>query len=313
MIKIVVNVNDVDKRVDNFLAKYFEQFTKVYVYKLIRTNKVKVNNRKPQNDTRLQLHDEVCVYVDVQTDTTKNENYTFLNSTVNLDVMYEDDNIVVIHKPVGVESQPSTSLQKESIQNQLLKYLYDQKKYDPAEENTFVPSICHRLDFNTEGIIIAAKNASTLSKMNQIFQNQKIAKTYQCLVFGEMPKKQEHLVAYHFKDMDRSIVYINKEPKVNYKEIITEYKVLNYNGKYSWLEINLVTGRTHQIRAHMAFINHPLVGEQKYRGQQFDTDTRFKYQALVCSEIKFLNIEGSLAYLSNKSFKLSKIWFSKYF
>lgn len=310
MISITINFNDVDKRLDNFLAKYFPTFTKPLIYKLIRTNKVKVNGKRKEFNYQLRLHDVINVYQELNEDK-QPLSKDFNRSTNKLNIIYEDDNILVIIKPIGIPSQPDKN--GDSIQDMITKYLFDTKQYIPEKENIFIPSICHRLDRNTSGIMVAAKNAIALKEMNEIFKDNKISKIYQCLVYGKMDKKNNTLRAYHYKNVDKNIVYVDKEQKPHYKSMVTEYKVIKENSKYSWLEINLITGRTHQIRAHMNFVNHPLLGEKKYITKYFDIDQRFKTQALVCSEIKFHSIEGPLSYLNNKVFKYDKIWFKELF
>ncbi len=315
MEKIIINFNDENKRIDNFLCKYYSQLTKTMVFKLIRTNKVKVNNKKVKFNYRLQLHDEITIYYNfdkVQED--NDSELWFLSSKTKLDIIYEDENIVLINKPISLPSQPD-SQNKDSVQKAYLKYMFDSKQYDPSKENTFVPSICNRLDTNTAGIIIAAKNASTLNQINELLKNHDIIKKYQCLVIGDIQPSSATLTAYHYKDAAKNLVYISKDPKPGYKEMITKYKKLDFNGKYSLLDVELVTGRTHQIRAHFNFIGYPLVGETKYKSKHTNADTRFKQQALVSYYLKFVikDQKSHLYYLNNKEFKLRDIWFKDMF
>ncbi len=166
MEKIIVNINDENKRLDNFLAKYYPQLNKTTIFKLIRTNKIKVNKKRVKFDYRLQLHDEITVFYNFDNlDVDQEDALWFLSSKTKLDIIYEDDNIVLINKPISLPSQPDGSA-KDSVQKAFLKYLYDSKQYQPALENTFVPSICNRLDTNTAGIIIAAKNGNSLNEIN---------------------------------------------------------------------------------------------------------------------------------------------------
>ncbi|MGL4950304.1 MAG: RluA family pseudouridine synthase [Mycoplasma sp.] len=309
MVKIIININDVDKRLDNFLLKFFPSWNKSHIYKYLRTNKIKVNSKKVDFNYRLKFRDEIKVYVNEEVSVVESDGYWFTSNPKKLDIIFEDENIVVINKPIGLISQ-GCEKDDDSVQKRFLNYLYTNKMYDPELENTFIPSICHRLDRNTSGLMICAKNAMSLNEMNRIIKEHEILKFYKCLVFGKMPKKSEKLIAYHFKNDEKNIVYINSEQKPNYKEIVTEYKVEWSDSKYSLLNINLITGRTHQIRAHLNFIGHPIVGEKKYRSSSCDTDSRFKHQALICNHIAFkINESSPLAYLNQKNIQINEIWF----
>ncbi|MGL4952052.1 MAG: RluA family pseudouridine synthase [Mycoplasma sp.] len=308
MTEIIVNLNDVDKRLDNFLLKYFPYLTKPMIYKYIRTNKIKVNKKKQDFNYKLRMHDKITVFFNEEKREVNNQLW-FLKFDKKIDVVYEDENIVIMNKPIGVISQ-SNGFSEDSMQARFLKYVYDSKQYNPENENIFVPSICHRLDRNTSGLMIGAKNSMALIEMNRILKEHEIIKKYQCLVFGTLPKKKERLIAFHYKNENDSLVYINKDQKPHYKEIITEYEVLWTDRKYSLLKINLITGRTHQIRAHLNFIGHPIVGEKKYKNSNSDFDSRFKHQALVCNEIAFkINDSSELKYLNTKIIKINNLWF----
>ncbi|MGL4947804.1 MAG: RluA family pseudouridine synthase [Mycoplasma sp.] len=308
MTEIIININDIDKRLDNFLLKYFPDWNKPLIYKYLRTNKIKVNGKKADFNYRLRRWDKVVVYVNTE-ERISNNDLWFTRFNKPLEIIFEDENILIINKPIGLISQSNDTI-SDSVQARFLAYLYETKQYDPKTENSFIPSICHRLDRNTNGLLVCAKNAVALAEMNRIIKEHEIIKKYRCLVFGKMPKSSDRLIAYHYKNSNNNLVYINNEEKPNYKEIITEYKVISFDGKYSLLDINLITGRTHQIRAHMNYIGHSLIGEKKYRSNDGDEDTRFKYQALVCNGLAFkISPDSPLAYLNNKTFKISDIWF----
>lgn len=308
MKEIIINFNDENKRLDNFLLKFFPSLSRTKLFQLIRTNKIKVNDKKVEHNYRLQLKDVIKVYYNF--DQTQNETeFNFLQSKRKLDVIYEDQNILIINKPIGIQSQPSTSQFKENIQDMLLKYLYDKKQFTPENENTFIPSICNRLDTNTAGLLIAAKNAKSINEVTNLIKQHNITKKYKCLVIGDIKPNEATLTAYLKKDEQKNLVNIQSIQKPGYKEIITKYKKISFDGKYSLLEVELVTGRTHQIRAHFAFIGYPLVGETKYKQKNTNTDTRYKNQALVSYLLKFNEIDKQnyLSYLSNKTFSIKDI------
>lgn len=312
MIERKVNYNDNQQRLDRFLLKTFPWLNRSMVYRMIRTNKVKVNGKKELPEYRLYINDIIKLYVEEPSAIKVNDDFMTINA--NLDIVYEDNNIILINKPIGLVSHEDDSKSINTLKNKIKKYLYDKKEWDPKLENNFEPSLCNRLDRNTSGIIIAAKNIESLREMNNVIKTNQLSKFYKCLVYGKMKKKVETLQAYHIKDPIKNIVSIDNHLKPGYKNIITKYKVLQTNDKYSLLEIELVTGKTHQIRAHLCFEGNPIVGDSKYSNKWVDIDTRLKTQAL-CSYKLLFNIKDKnsfLYYLNNKEFKINKIWFEKY-
>ena len=198
--------------------------------------------------------------------------------------------------------------------NYILAYLYEQKEYDPEKENSFTPALCNRIDKNTGGIVIAAKNAAAGREIYKIIKERRINKYYLTLVHGKMPKQSEILCAYHKKDAKMNQVYISNREQVDYKPIKTGYKVLHTNGRISLLEVCLYTGRTHQIRAHLAHIGHPLVGDTKYGTREKNAGLPFSYQALYAYKLRF-NIadpNSPLCYLNGKEFVAPHVYFERY-
>lgn len=315
MQKIIINFNDENKRLDNFLKRYFKNVPSSLIFRAIRKGQIKVNQKKAKIDYHLQYHDEIELFIDLE-NLDKNDNKLwFLDARQLLKIIYEDSNIIIINKPIGIASQLLDDPKKESIQKSLLKYLYKSNQYQIDTNSNFVPSICNRLDTNTAGLIIAAKNHASLVEMNELIKQHLVTKKYLCLVFGTTIPNQETLVAYHHKDEKQNKVYISEKPKNGFKQIITKYQKLGSDQKYSLLDVELVTGRTHQIRAHLHAIGFPLVGETKYKNKNTDVDTRIKHQALVSYYLKF-NVPSSmkqLAYLDQKSFTIKDIWFLDYF
>lgn len=310
MKKIIIKENDVNQRLDNFLAKVFENVPKTLIFKLIRTKKIKVNHKKIDWSYRLNLNDEISIYSTLIEDQKLDKNHNFLQAKNSLEVIYEDQNILVVNKQNNLSVHNDNLNQYDNLINRIQKYLYKKKEYCPELENHFAPTLAHRIDRNTTGLVIAAKNHLALQELNYIFKNRQIKKTYLGLVYGIVNKNQQTIKNY-IKKHDKFVSVFN-EPTTDAKEAITEYQLLKIiKNKYSLLEINLLTGRTHQIRATFNNLNYPLVGEQKYINKKIDKDTRFKNQCLVAYKIKFeiSNPNNYLYYLNKKTICLKRIDF----
>ena len=242
------------------------------------------------------------------------ETYDFMKAPVKLDVIYEDENIILLNKPAGLLCHPDENYHFDSLLARLQHYLYDKKEYDPKAENSFAPSLANRIDRNTGGIVIACKNSEALRILNQKIKEREIKKLYLCVVHGILKKKQDTLIAYLEKNEDQNRVYVSSKPSKNSKTIKTSYRVLKEFNNMSLLEVDLLTGRTHQIRAHMAYIGHPLVGDGKYGTNKQNKVTNLKWQALCSYKLtfEFTTDGGILNYLNGRSFEINDIWFRKY-
>lgn len=320
MKKIIINSNDSQKRLDSFVKKILYNMPENLIYKYIRKKRIKINDKKTTPDYKLITGDVLYLYINdefFEENNSKNYN-NFEDSDANLDIIYEDNNIILINKPVGVLVHPDKNSDSNCIINKLKKYLYLKKEYIPENENSFAPSLVNRIDRNTCGIVIAAKNSASLAILNQKIKQREIHKFYLCLAHGTFEKKHDILKAYLEKNTTQNRVYINNSKNNNSsKTILTEYKVLKeFNNKFnniSLLEINLLTGRTHQIRAHLSYINHPILGDSKYGKNFINKKFNFKYQTLCSYKLifDFKTDAGILNYLSGKEFSISqdKIWF----
>lgn len=310
MIALTATNNDSGQRLDRFLLKNISWLNRSLIFKYLRTNKVKVNKKKEAWDYRLFVGDEVILFVN---EISQNETNLFFQKTKDdLKVVFEDGNILIINKPAGLISHEDEKEKIHTLKNKIKLYLYNKKEWDPEIENTFEPSLCNRLDRNTSGLIIAAKNIKALRSMNELIHNNNIEKYYLALVHGFLPKNSDTLLHYHYKNAKENIVYICEYRKKLYSEMITKYKVIDTNSKYSIVEIQLITGKTHQIRAHFNFIGNPLVGEKKYINKRIDQDSRYKFQKLFSYKIKFktIPIDSFLYYLDKKEIILKQIPFS---
>ncbi len=311
--------NDAGQRLDKFLSKAVKGLPMSLMYKFIRTKKIKVNRHRAEQKYILQEGDEIQLFIkDEFFDSPEKDSSvgTLASIRPKLSIVYEDENIMLINKRPGVLVHEDTEGADNTLNMHLKAYLYQNGEYDPEDEQSFAPALCNRIDRNTGGIVIAAKNAEALRVMNQKIKDGQVSKFYICAVHGVPKVKQTTLCAWLKKDSSNNMVTISDQKRQGYKEIITKYKVLASRGDRALLEIDLVTGRTHQIRAQMAHIGHPLVGEGKYANNRSDRAEGYKYQALYAYRIRFDFVgDDCLAYLAGKEFSLKEdeVWFVKDF
>lgn len=316
MKSIIVKENDVNQRLDNFLVKVFPNVSKTLIFKLVRTKKIKVNKKRTEPDYRLVLNDEISIFynfdeakINVEK---KDQTWNFLDAKNKIDVVYEDKNLIVVNKPPKLVVHSDLKHEADTLINRVQKYLYLKKEYDPELENQFAPSLVHRIDQNTSGLVVVAKNYLALQTLNEIFKNREIDKRYLALLYGKITPSQQTITIYLKKEDKFVTVYKTKHPEA--KESITSYTLLRYlKNKYSLVDVELFTGRTHQIRATFNYLGYPLVGEQKYIKKDIDKDTRFKYQCLCAYKIQFkiTDKNNPLFYLNQLTLQIHEndIWF----
>jgi 23S rRNA pseudouridine955/2504/2580 synthase len=303
---IKIGYNDIDQRLDSFLKKTFPKLSLNTLYKGIRTKRIKINNKKTNINYRLLLNDVIQLYINDDLLSREANSQDFLLAPNKVDVIYEDDNVLLANKPNGLISHSDISNSPDTLINRIKHYLYDKKAFDYQNENQFAPSLANRLDRNTNGIVIVAKNARALATLNQKIKNHEIEKYYLTKVHGKLVPHQATLIAYLTK-IDNNLVQISNKPiRHDSKKIVTQYKVLKYQNDISQLEIKLITGRTHQIRAHLAYIGHPLIGEKKYTTPKYSKLHPNIHQDLTAYKITFnFHPTGSnLDYLAQKTFKI---------
>ena len=313
MREFTIKQNDADMRLDKFVTKAVPSLPSNLIQKYIRLKRIKVNNARGKAEAKLSVGDVVTMYInDEFFETTRAKKSESKFTTTFPDVLYEDENILLANKPAGI-SVHDDEAGGETLIAQILSYLAHRGEWKPNEENSFIPALCNRIDRNTSGIVIAAKNAEALRIMNDKIKNREIAKYYLCLVLGKPTPPVGTLRGYIFKDAKENRVYVKKNPCPGAKTAVTKYKTLKSTGEISLLECELITGRTHQIRAHMASIGHPLVGDGKYGRNVDNKRLGMKYQALCSYKLifKFTTPSGALEYLNGKTFTVKDIPFKK--
>lgn len=311
MRNVTVNKNDANQRLDKFLTKFFKNMPQSAIYKYIRKKRVKVNGKKCDIAYRLCEGDVLSLYINDEF-FDNGESNSFLNITPRLNILYEDENILLADKEFGMVVHEDKSEQKNTLINHIKAYLYQKGEYNPKEENSFSPALCNRIDRNTGGIVIAAKNAGALKVINEKIKNREIKKFYLCLVSGHLDKKSGLLTGYLFKDSKKNTVYVYDSERKGAKPIKTKYAVLEERKNTSLVEVELITGRTHQIRAHFAHIGHALIGDGKYGSNEINKKFRLNHQALYSYKIKFeFSDENILSYLNGREFSVKNVPFLK--
>ncbi|MDO5707488.1 MAG: RluA family pseudouridine synthase, partial [Andreesenia angusta] len=242
MQEIKIGSNEMGQRADRFLKKYLAKASSGFIYKMIRKKNIKLNNKRMKPEEILKNGDIIQLYLSDKTIAKFIEDEEIIEKTNDLNIVYEDDNILIINKDIGVLSHSTKgNYSEKDIVSNMISYLYKKGEYNPRIEKTFSPAICNRLDRNTSGLLIAAKNYNSLKKINYAIKNREIEKYYKTIVLGSVDKDIS-LRGYLLKDENRNKAFITEQKVEDSKEIITDIKVLRKNQKYSLIEINLITG-----------------------------------------------------------------------
>lgn len=307
MRNITVNENDSGQRIDRFLKKYLNLASASMIQKFLRIKKIKVNRKKVDANFILSAGDIVNIFIYEEELEKLIDNKPRKFYSKKLDIVYEDENIIVINKPIDMLSHASSPEDYgKNLVDYMVGYLIEKGDYIPRIEKTFVPAIINRLDRNTSGLVVGAKNSMALRELNRI-KEKSLDKYYKTVVYGTVSKNfiiNEKLL----KNENTNTTIISEKGK----ESITEVYVEKNSGKFSLLKIKLITGRTHQIRQHLSSKNFPIIGDIKYGNKEINEEFRKKFdlknQFLHAEQIEFKNIDGKLSYLNNKTFfaKISK-------
>lgn len=313
MKEFVITKNDATLRLDKFITKNCPTLPSSLMFKYIRTKRIKVNGKRAEISTRLNVGDTVSAYINDEFFVKLQPKYDFLSAPANLDIVYEDENILLADKKQGLLVHPDKNEYTNTLIARIQHYLYKKGEYDPENENSFRPALANRIDRNTGGIVIAAKNAEALRILCDKIKDRELDKRYLTVVHGVPKQKTATLSGYLEKDEDKNRVYMKNSREGGAKTVKTKYTVLESKNGLSLLEIELLTGRTHQIRAHMASIGHPLLGEGKYGKSAADKKMGFDKQALYSYSLNFdfKTDAGILNYLSGRRFTVKKVWFAE--
>ena len=315
MKEFIINANDAGQRMDKFITKAVPALPKNLMYKYLRLKRIKLNGKRCEISTKLSEGDTVQMYINDEFFPEESGKPDFLLSPAVLDIVYEDENILLVNKKVGLVVHEDDEGSSDTLIGRILHYLYNKKEYDPAKESSFVPALCNRIDRNTSGIVICAKNAESLRILNQKIKDRELSKHYLCVTVGIPEKKEAELKAYLIKDETSNQVKIYPDMREGAKTVITNYSIIKENREkqLALLDVDLITGRTHQIRAHLAYEGYPLLGDGKYGINRINRQYNIKTQALCAYKLtfSFTTDAGCIAYLDGKSFEIKDVWFKE--
>ena len=311
MKEFTVGKNDAGQRLDRFIAKTVPLLPASLLQKYIRLKRIKVNGKGSARDARLQDGDVLQLYINDEFFEKPREDNAYLTVAVpKLHIVYEDENIILVDKQPGQAVHPHDGAEYgRTLIDHIQAYLYAKREWRPREEHSFAPALCNRIDRNTGGIVIAAKNAESLRILNQKIKDRELDKRYLCIVHGTLKPADGTLKGQLFKDAVKNRVYVTQEAQKGSKTCVTNYRTLKVRDGLSLVECELITGRTHQIRAQMAAAGHPLLGDGKYG--RLDKRYDRKYQALYSYKLlfDFKTDGGILNYLNGRQFKVQSVDF----
>ena len=312
MKEFIIGKNDAGQRLDRWLAKTLPLLPAPLAQKYIRLKRVKRNGKGSQRDVRLAEGDVLQLYInDEFFDQPREDNAFLAVFKPRLDIVYEDENLMLLNKRPGLLCHADEHEKVNTLITHIQAYLYQKKEWNPRDEHSFTPALCNRIDRNTGGIVMAAKNAETLRILNQKIRDREIAKYYLAIIHGKMTPPQGKLEGFLLKDEDKAQVKVFRKPVPGGKSAATLYKTLTVNRGLSLVECELLTGRTHQIRAQFAAAGHPLLGDGKYGRERDNKQYGRSFQALYSYKLEFTfpTDAGILEYLRGRVFTVEKVDF----
>ena len=317
MKEITVGKNDAGQRLDRFVSKAVPLLPESLLQKYIRLKRIKLNGKGSKRDVRLSEGDRISLYINDEFFEKPREENSYLKvGKPRVTIVYEDENIRLADKKAGVLCHSAGQWDYNTLIANIQAYLSQKGEWNPREENSFAPALCNRIDRNTGGIVIAAKNAESLRIINEKIKLREIEKYYLCAVHGRPNPPSGTLENFLFKDAVKNRVYIKSKSEPGAKTAVTEYRTLRSKGPLSLVECHLLTGRTHQIRAQMAYAGWPLLGDGKYGSERFNKQYDESGQALYSYKLlfSFPTDAGILNYLRGKEFSVTSVDFvEKYF
>lgn len=312
MKELTIGKNDAGQRLDRYIAKTLPLLPAPLAQKYIRIKRIKLNGKRAERDTRLKVGDVLQCYInDEFFDTPTPENAFLKLFKPKLDIIYEDEHIMLVNKAPGMVVHADETEKVNTLINHIQAYLYQKKEWSPYWENSFTPALCNRIDRNTGGIVIAAKTAEALRVMNQKIRDRELEKLYLCVVLGRPAPAAGTLEGFILKDENKKQVSVRSKPVPGGRKAITKYRTLASAKGLSLVECDLITGRTHQIRAMMSHAGHPLLGDGKYGNERINRQYGMHHQALWSYQLtfQFTTDAGELEYLNDKSWKVEHVDF----
>ncbi len=307
MREIIVKENNANQRVDKFILKYLNKAPKSFVYKMIRKKNFKLNDVKIDGSEILKTGDVLKLFLSEETIENFKEDFAPVKTNGTLDIVFEDENIIIANKPLGVLSQPRSDEDKDTMVDRLLSYLYEKNELDFEDSQGFKPGVCNRLDINTSGLVICGKNLRATQRVNELIKEHKVDKYYLAVVKGVLTEERT-LKGYHYKDFKTNEATVSSRRRSSKDtEVETVIKPVKNNGEYTVLALKLITGKSHQIRASLKLLRTFVVGDRKYGDEEVNLYFKRKYgisnQLLVANKLIINDEDGLLSYLNNREFE----------
>lgn len=300
-----ITSNEANQRLDKLLGKYLKLAPKSFLYKMLRKKNITLNNKKANGSEKVNIGDTIKMFMSDETIAKFSSEVEEIKTGLTLDIIYEDSNIILVNKPANMLSQKAHT-DDISINEHIISYLLETDKIHKQELQTFKPSICNRLDRNTTGLIAAGVSLAGLQLLSQLFKERSLDKYYRCIVMGNVTE-DSYIKGFLCKNTNANIVEITQEDKNGYLPIETYYEPIRSNDNYTLLEVKLITGRTHQIRAHLSSIGHPIIGDVKYGNKKANQNAKVLYnvrhQLLHSYRLKFPDtFTEKMEYIAGKEF-----------